>query len=227
MSCHVPRVLGAPPREDHVVDLLVAVRHQDFLLERAIFNRHKLDSSRLVASAKSLLALVTKAYNLKDSCWQFKCNITDMVLETYIVKVCLGSSANTRQLAFHGVPPAGVLAMEMLKRDSVNDPNDTFPRSETLQQLCVLVGALEGVSKDEGNYNVCAMGLSAIKKVLDRLLSRPLPRQVASDSLQHQGLVDDPFGVYIDNDADFLQWMDSVDFDTSLWDPTHGQVNAS
>lgn len=70
------------------------------------------------------------------------------------------------------------------------------------------------------------MGLSAIKKVLDRLLSRAPHRSVAYNSVQHQALVDDPFGVYIDNDADFLQWMDSVDFDTSMWDPphTHGTV---
>lgn len=60
-------------------DLSVAVRHQDFLLERALFNRHKQDSSRLVASAKSLLALVIKAYSLRDLCWQFKCDLTDTV----------------------------------------------------------------------------------------------------------------------------------------------------
>lgn len=69
------------------------------------------------------------------------------------------------------------------------------------------------------------MGLSAIKKVLDRLLSRPLiPQAVAHDNVhQHQSLIDDPFGVHIDNDADFLQWMDSVNFDTSAWDPTQPQ----
>lgn len=76
---------------------------------------------------------------------------------------------------------------------------------------------------DEGNYALCAMGLSAMKKVLDRLLSRPPPRAMTYNSVQPQGLLDDPFGVYIDNDADFLQWMDSVDFDTSTWDPMHAQ----
>lgn len=81
------------------------------------------------------------------------------------------------------------------------------------------------LAPDEGNYALCAMGLSAIKKVLDRLLSRPLPRHDASNGIPHQGWADDPFGVYIDNDADFLQWMDSVDFDTSLWDPMHVQAN--
>lgn len=126
-------------------DPLIAIRHQDFLLERAIFNRQKLDSSHLMASAKSLLNLVTKAYNLKDLCWQFKADLTDMVND---VLANVGQlSANQYQLAFFAVPAAGVLAMEMLKRDQINDPNDTFPRSETVQQLCVLVSALESVRK--------------------------------------------------------------------------------
>lgn len=131
--------------------------------------------------------------------------------------------------------------MEILKRDQINDPNDTFPRSETVQQLSILVSALEAVSKstnhvsktsivliltypdpnEGGNYALCAMGLSAMKKVLDRILSRPLPRPAAWNNVEHQCQMDRSFGVYIDNDADFLQWMDSVDFDTSLWDPMH------
>lgn len=64
-------------------DVLLAIRHQDFLLERAVFNRYKQDSSQLVASAKSLLTLVTKAYSLKDLCWKFKADITDTVCMSF------------------------------------------------------------------------------------------------------------------------------------------------
>jgi hypothetical protein len=56
------------------------------------------------------------------------------------------------------------------------------------------------------------MGLEAIKKVLDRLLSRPAPRAAEVGSAQPLDTWVDPFQVYIDNDADFLQWLNSVDF---------------
>lgn len=55
------------------------------------------------------------------------------------------------------------------------------------------------------------MGLNAIKKVLDRVLSRPAPRATEVETMQPDTWVD-PFQVYIDNDADFLQWLNSVEF---------------
>lgn len=61
------------------------------------------------------------------------------------------------------------------------------------------------------------MGHSAMKKVLDRLLSRPLLRPVPCNSFDDQAQLDQSFGVYMDNDADFLQWMDSTP-----WDPVLG-----
>jgi hypothetical protein len=56
------------------------------------------------------------------------------------------------------------------------------------------------------------MGLNAIKKVLDRLLSRPAPRAAELDSIEMSDSWIDPYQVYIDNDADFLQWLNTVDF---------------
>ncbi|EGP85337.1 uncharacterized protein MYCGRDRAFT_110483 [Zymoseptoria tritici IPO323] len=105
----------------------------------------------------------------------------------------------------------GVLAMEMLKRDQKQISNAGYSRSEILQQLSVLVAALEAVSSEESNYAICAMGLNAIKKVLDRVLSRPAPRATEVETMQPDTWVD-PFQVYIDNDADFLQWLNSVEF---------------
>lgn len=39
----------------------------------------------------------------------------------------------------------------------------------------VLASALEAVDPTEGNYDICEMGLTAIRKVLDRVLSPPPP----------------------------------------------------
>ncbi|KXT13365.1 hypothetical protein AC579_2946 [Pseudocercospora musae] len=175
------------------------IRHTDFLLERAIFNKTKCDSSRMIASAKAVLNLVLKAHQIRDFLYEFQLDFTDM-------------------LAFYAVPVAGALAIEMLKRDQSNDPCDTFPRSETLQQLSVLVPALEAVRPDEGNYKLCTMGLNAIRKVLDQLLSKPPGRSIPIDGHQGHAFEDPQFGIGIGNDADFLQWLGNVDFDTNGWE---------
>ncbi|KAK4500986.1 hypothetical protein PRZ48_006792 [Zasmidium cellare] len=174
----------------------VAILHADFLMERAVVNRLRTDSSKLISAARRLFGLVLETWTIKDYLYEFQIDFTDM-------------------LAFYAVPPAGVLAMETLKRDQINDPNDDFPRSETLQQLCVLVPMLESVRPDEGNYSICNMGLNAIRKVLDRLLSKPRTHMVydsGNEFLDHT-----QFGANIGNDADFLQWLGTVDFEAASW----------
>lgn len=199
-TCHIP----GRGVEWRPIDLLCflsmhcGIRHTDFLLERALVNRTKCDSSRMIASARSLLKLVLKVHTVRDFLWEFQLDFTDI-------------------LAFYGVPVASVLAIEMLKRDQLNDLYDTFPRSETLQQLSILVPALEAVRPDEGNYKLCTMGLNAIRKVLDQLLSRAPCRSLAVDGQQGLPFDDAQFGVGIGNDADFLQWLGNVDFDTNGW----------
>ncbi|KAK4622288.1 hypothetical protein CLAFUW4_06481 [Fulvia fulva] len=176
------------------------IRHADFLMERAIVNKTKANPDRLIASSRSLLKLVLKVVSIKDYLSEYVLDMTD-------------------SLAFYAVPPAGVLAMEMLRRDQINDPYDDFPRSEVLQQLAVLMPALEAVRPDEGNHALCTMGLNAIRKVLDRLLSRPrVPATVDTSSAFMDSAL---FGANIGNDADFLQWLGNVDFEAGSWlDPT-------
>lgn len=56
-----------------------ATRHGEFLLERALFNKHKVDSSGLIAAARSLLTLVLKAHGLRQSCYEYQVDIVDVV----------------------------------------------------------------------------------------------------------------------------------------------------
>lgn len=109
--------------------------------------------------------------------------------------------------------------MEILKRDQIDDPNDTFPRSEIVQQLSVLASALEKVPPGVGNYSTCIMGLNAIRRVLDRLLAKPRRPTVPQNGFDF--LDNANFGAHISNDADFLQWLGNVDFDSNAWlDPS-------
>ncbi|KAM3417344.1 hypothetical protein BST61_g5595 [Cercospora zeina] len=197
-TVHIPG-RGVPWKPVDVVcfcSIHLGIRHAAFLLERAAHNKTKSDPSRLIATARSLLSLVLKAYSLSDFLAEFQIDLTD-------------------SLAFYVVPTAGVLALEMLKREQYHRANDDFPRSEVLQQLSVLVPILEAVPSDEGNGPICAMGLHAIKKVLDRLLSRPYQRPPNFNAQIGGGM--NQFSTNMDNDADFLQWLGNLDFDTSEW----------
>ena len=182
---------------NHFLALHTGKRQATFLLERAAVSKRQSDPSKLMIAARELLSLILKAYTIREFLLGFRVEMTKM-------------------LAFYAVPAAGVLAVEMLKRDQQDYQYDDFPRSEVLQQLSVLIPALEDVRPDEGDYSICAMGLTAIKKVLDKLLSKPTLRVAPIDA----GLVlhgDSQIGGNLVNDADFLQWLGNIDFDTTDW----------
>lgn len=171
------------------------IRHTEFLMERVRVNKLKANSDALIAVSRRLLNLALKVHSINYMFAEFQVDQTDM-------------------LAFYATPAAGVLAMELLKRDQAHDPEDDFPRSEVLQQLSVLVAALEAVPGEEGNFSICAMGLNAIRKVLDRLLSRSRHPVMLDGGQEFLGTT---FGANIGNDAEFLHWLSSVDFDATSW----------
>jgi hypothetical protein len=118
------------------------------------------------------------------------------------------------QLAFYAIPPAAVLAIELLKHDQLGIDDEALPRSTIIQQLSVLVAALEAVRPDDGNRSMCELGMVALRKVLDRLLSqkRLVVPPVASYPAENIEALCPPT-----NDMEFLSWLGDVDFDGDLW----------
>lgn len=114
------------------------------------------------------------------------------------------------QLASYGLPSAGVLAIELLKQEqSKQYEPELLPKSDTVQDLSVFISALASVGPGEGNYNICNQGRRALKRLLDQILAPPQP--ATSDRA-------DDLSIYFPtgNDADFLQWLDTVDWDKNL-----------
>jgi len=63
----------------YLIAVHCGMRHTDFLLERALVLRKKLDSRRLVPSARNLLRLVLRIAMMKDYCSDFQKDLTGLV----------------------------------------------------------------------------------------------------------------------------------------------------
>jgi hypothetical protein len=116
------------------------------------------------------------------------------------------------KLAFYAVPSAGVLSLELLKQEQLpSDFSDyTIPRSDTIQQLSILIPALAAVGPAEGNHAICAQGRMVLQRVLDRILEPP-PRSdptMITDQEPDMAWFDAmPPYVAAQNDAEFMEWL--------------------
>jgi len=63
----------------YLIAVHCGVRHTDFLLERALVLRQKLESRRLVPSARNLLRLVLRIAVMKDYCSDFQQDLIGLV----------------------------------------------------------------------------------------------------------------------------------------------------
>lgn len=119
-------------------------------------------------------------------------------------------------MAEHGLPAAGVLAIELLKQEqSRTYTPDILPRSETIQDLSVFISALTTVPAGEGNFSICQQGRRALKKILDQILA---PSHPPVEGSSEQPPMFDDMSLYFPtgNDADFLQWLDNFEWDKSM-----------
>ena len=117
------------------------------------------------------------------------------------------------KLAFYAVPSAGVLSLELLKQEqSLDTVLDPIPRSETIQQLSVLIPVLAAVGPAEGNHAICAQGRVVLQRMLDQILE-PQPEQVpgilTDEALNLDWLNDMPPHVAAQNDRAFMEWLSS------------------
>lgn len=106
----------------------------------------------------------------------------------------------------YGVPASGILAIELLKQTTVAPSVDnlTLPRSETIQNLSLLVASLDWVKSNAPNANLCHRIKEIIGRVLDQVLEPPSnPPGADANGLS--------FG--LDLPTDFLNFEDFSNFD--------------
>ena len=90
----------------------------------------------------------------------------------------------------YGLPPAGLLALELLQQSRLTTPSTPdFPRSEIIQNLSVLVSTIDCVVRPtSGNYDICNQAKKMLQTILDTVLSadRHLPQQQQDPDSQLQ-----------------------------------------
>ncbi|KAI7540078.1 hypothetical protein KC331_g9375 [Hortaea werneckii] len=173
----------------YVLFLHTGIAQTEFLMERALLNRKAGDYKQLISTSRRILKLVLLAHARRDC---FRDLQGDLM---YL-------------LALHGLPTAGVLAIEMLKQEQLRQYTpDILPRSETIQDLSVFISALSSVGPGEGNYRVCKQGHRALKRILDQILSPHMPAMAANE--QQPAFDDTNLYFPTGNDADFLQWLEN------------------
>lgn len=109
--------------------------------------------------------------------------------------------------------------MELLTQERTRQwTPDLLPRSETIQDLSVFISALSAVGPGEGNFFICDQGRRALSRVLDQILS-PNPLHSSAPASREPAAYDDSSSTYfpIGNDAEFLQWLEHVEWDKNTW----------
>ena len=122
------------------------------------------------------------------------------------------------QIALHALPPAGVLALELLhhSRNKSLSTSD-FPRSEVIQSLCNLISSIDYIIRPtNGNFEICGQAKKMLQTILDTVLSPEQEQTVAGHGESTDSL--DVSAIDGLEDQSWLNMNLDMDFWTSLED---------
>lgn len=127
----------------------------------------------------------------------------------------------TQLLIMNGIPSAAVIAVELLHQEQ--DPTcaltNPLPRSDTIQDLSVLVACLGSIKPESGGYAICNRGKRFLKKILDTILS-PLPSTAVRSNSNTEEFGDPSFTTPLfqtGSDGDFVRWLESMEWEQESW----------
>ncbi|KAE8391832.1 hypothetical protein BDV23DRAFT_192857 [Aspergillus alliaceus] len=195
MRQKLPSFLNWDPDKGDMTLLSVHLEflYQDLLLFKTLFKRTGKGEEYLVKTSSEILTV-----------------LLDMV--SRLARSGKVVSSLIWELCYIGVPAAGVLSSQLLRRSRLQPSQPTsllssaqFPRSEIIQNLSVFAAHLGGLLwQENGNYEVYKKGQMAIRDVLDRVLSDD-PARASTDA-----------GVSPDLEVDFMEFWDSFDWEQEI-----------
>ena len=169
-----------------------------FLIERFAVKRLKGDSGPLLRIASDVLKVVLEAINGRGSSTFVACDLA-------------------WQVSAYGLPASGILALELLQQTRRPMHQSSIPRSETIQNLSVLVSQLPVIiPAGEGNYVAFTQARKMLQAILDVVLAPPRePAMQHSPPLTESLSLDSPSiaGGY----ATDWSWFEQLDFNSDFW----------
>ena len=184
--------------------------YNEFLLHRALVKRLRVDPAELIRASRSVLSPLLvfcgnrhrQGFYANDLPWL---------------------------IALYGLPPAGVLALELLQQlsDRNHTPDPDFPRSEIIQKLSILISSIECiVYPANGNCGICSQAKKMLQAILDTVLAptpMPAPAPEPANNLnavqQQEGMLEtDAQDPMADATLESNQmWFDNTNFDIDFW----------
>ena len=180
--------------------------YNEFMLRRMLVRRLHDDPTDLVLVAHKILAAILESRDIRGA------------LPTNAASVCW-------TIVLHGLPAAGVLALELLQLNV-----RVVPHARIKQDLCVFISYLKWVHvPGDGNYSLADRGRKTLQHILDKVLSQE-PLLPTCTSIEQQEKQQSPEAVVAPNKAhesvnltndlgvyDF-SWLDTDHFDQEFWD---------
>ncbi|KAJ5719976.1 hypothetical protein N7493_006854 [Penicillium malachiteum] len=177
--------------------------YNKFMLYRILSKRLNIWSPDLVKVSQEMLGEVlmlidTRVRDMKlapDLSWVVS---TRIFFQTNASKDLL-TQAQKSKISFFGLSSAGVLSIELVRRASNVNIDDSsvavtapFPRSRVIQVLSNFASYLQTiVQPHEGNYDICQQARETIRRVLDFVLTDdPKPDTITSHSPSNAELPD-------------------------------------
>ena len=184
--------------------------YNEFLLHRTLVKRLRAEPAELVSVSRYLL-----------SCLLVLCGNRHRS----------GFYANDLPwlIALYGLPPAGVLALELLHQfsDRNHTPDPHFPRSDIIQKLSILISSIDCIVRPtNGNFGICGQAKKMLQAILDTVLAPvPLPVQApepmsntngaqSQDEIVGAGAQDPMADATLESDQ---IWFDNTNFDIDFW----------
>ncbi|KAJ5620083.1 hypothetical protein N7510_004067 [Penicillium lagena] len=173
--------------------------YSDFLLQRILVKRSLTGSESLVCLADQMLKAILAQIAISQRCGK-------------------PFSEIGWTIPYFGLPSAGILAIELLRRTQNPHPRPNerpFPRSEVIQNLSILASHIQYIIlPQKGNYEVCQRGRKAILYILDHVLSTRTDATasvapVPNDVIPTDWLNDE----WLNDGTEFIRWIDKLNWD--------------
>ena len=190
-------------------DLLISIRlnylHISFLLRRLLLRRLSEPDVAIIEVAQRMLHLVVETILLREELANSGTGLDWKVC----TRIVLSTDAEHRQIAYYGLPGAGILLLAMLRQRRDSD----YPRvlkANVLEDLTILAAEVERgtvVRCEEPNYALLSKAAQTIQRFLDCIHSEERIDVAAQEQTR------------IQSNNDWLgQWdHDPRDFDIEFW----------